>query len=591
MQNEAQRHGRESQDTTLVHTAPAVIHPPRPTDSERLAHATRARHRNAGRLGGRHRTAMALVLVTALGAGCAATTSASSNEPPPSTAPTVNSLGGIIAGPPDTAAVSGGKIVYGIDAEPEGLDPSRFAFSQAGHAVASAVFEPLATLDDQGNAVPYLATAFDHTADNKTWTITLPTDVTFHDGTPMNADAVVSVLKAYQVSAIDGAALVAVDTFTASDPTHVVVALKRPLAAFPALLTTQAGYVIAPAMLANQDLAKKPIGTGPFVFDNHVDGKLWSLKKNPTYRRKGLPHLASIDFVPVPDPVERNNRLRTNDLDVIQTNTGPQVVDLRATSDKLVENRYGDKGFLTLNTSKPPFDSVTARRAVAFATDAARWRREVQADIATPANSPFGPGQPGYLADNGFPTFNMDEAKKLVKQYEAEKGVPLEFTFLVVDDPSNMAVGQTMVTNLEAAGMKVTIDAKPQITLLASVAFGGYQLSQFRVFAQPNPDADVHFYRTSSITPVISLNFPRYANPDVDSAVDEATASTDPAVRARAYEKVNRIFADQVPFVWLGQEVWMVAANPRVNGIYAAANGSIATVGAKTWIADLSVNQ
>ncbi len=542
------------------------------------------------RVRGRALSLAAVGLVTALTLGCASTTTTSSADAPPAP-PTVNKVGGIIAGPADGPVVDGGKIVYGIDAEPEGLDPSRFAFSQAGHAVASAVFEPLATLDAQGAAVPYLATGFDHSADNKTWTIVLPAGVTFHDGTPFDAAAAVAVLRAYKVSAIDGAALVAVDSFEAQDPTHVVVKLNHALADFPALLTTQAGYMIAPAMLTDQDLAKKPIGTGPFVFDNHVDGKLWSLRKNPTYRRKGLPHLDGIDFVPVADPVERNNRLRTNDLDVIQTNTGPQVVDLRTTADKLVENRYGDKGFLTLNTSKPPFDSVTARRAVAYATDAARWRREVQGDIATPANSPFGPGQPGYLADNGFPSFNLDEAKKLVKQYETESGGPLAFSFLVVDDPSNMAVGQTMVGNLEAAGMKVTIEAKPQISLLASVAFGGYQLSQFRVFAQPNPDADVHFYRTSSITPVISLNFPRYANPDVDTAVDQAIATTDPAVRAQAYEKVNRIFADQVPFVWLGQEVWMVAANPRVGGIYPAANGSIATVGAKTWIAELSVSR
>ena len=83
----------------------------------------------------------------------------------------------------------------------------------------------------------------------------------------------------------------------------------------------------------------------------------------------------------------------------------------------------------------------------------------------------------------------------------------------------------------------------------------------------------------------------RYANPDVDKAVDEAIATKNEDARQKAYEKVNKIFADQVPIVWLGQNTWVVAANPRVNGIYKAKNGSVAPVGPKTWIAELNVGR
>ena len=506
----------------------------------------------------------------------------------------INGVGGMTFGPPDGPVTEGGKLTYGIDAEPEGLDPTRFAFSQAGHAVASAVFDPLATLDENGNAKPYLATTIDHSDDNKTWAFTLPPGVKFHDGTALDAAAVVTVMKGHQASPITGPALNGVlDTVEAKDATHVVFHLKKPAFAFPLLLTTQAGYIVAPSMLTDPEGAKKPVGSGAFVFDSHEDGKVWRLKKNPTYWNKGLPHLDTIEFQPVADNLERATKLSNGDLDVIQTLGGAPMIELRSsTKYKRVENQNGDKVFLMLNTTKPPFDKLTARKALAYATDASAYRREVSANTAKEVTSPYSNGQPGYLPDDGFPKYNVDEAKKLTKQYETESGGPLEFEFLAVDDTQNAKMSQLFQEQFAAVGMKVTVKQLPQINLLAQVAVGNYQLSQFRLFASPNPDADVHFYRGSSVvTPGISINFPRYVNPEVDAAIDAAVASGDNAVRAQNYEKVAKIFAEQVPFVWLGQSTWMLAANPKVNGIYEAANGTIATIGAKTWIANLSISR
>ena len=89
-----------------------------------------------------------------------------------------------------------------MEAEPEGLDPIRYAFSSSAHFVASAVFDPLATLDADGNPVPYLAKAIDGSDNNQTWTITVPTGIQFHDGTPLTAQVVADDLNGYQTSAI-----------------------------------------------------------------------------------------------------------------------------------------------------------------------------------------------------------------------------------------------------------------------------------------------------------------------------------------------------------------------------------------------------
>ncbi len=503
-----------------------------------------------------------------------------------------NQRGGVTGGPADTEVTEGGRIRYGLEAEPEGLDPMRFAFSQAGHAVASAVFDPLVTLDADGKPVPYLAKEITPNADFTVWTVALPTDVKFHDGTALTAAVVVANLEAYRASVITGPPIHEIITGVAEkDPTHVAITLRKPYRAFPAALTTQIGYMVAPAMLADPGLAKKPVGTGPFIFDHHKDNESWSLRKNPTYWRAGLPHLDSIEFAPVADDAKRAEQLRSGTLDLMQTISGADIVELRKSDFKRVENRNGDIAFLTLNTTKAPFDNLTARRAAAYATDAEKVRREVYGDVARPANSPYGTGKPGHLDDNGFPTYDPAKAKQLVDQYRRETGSELEFTFITSADITNAQCAQALIPGFEAAGMKVRIQQLPQIQGIAQIAAGNYQMGQFRLFAHPSPEVDSTFYRSNSLAEGISLNFPRFATPEIDALTEHAAGSGSVQEQAADYEKVSRILADQVPYVWLAELDWMLAANPRVNGVRAAANGTLPTIGPKTWIAELSISQ
>ncbi len=513
---------------------------------------------------------------------------------PTTTTPAQSKIGGSISGPADdTTPVDGGRLVVGIEAEPEGLVPTSYAFSSSGHMIASAVFDPLATLDASGNAVPYLAKAIDPADNYQTWTITLPEGVTFHDGTTMDATAVATVLEAYRTSIITGPSLKTVTSITATDPTHVVVKLSEPMVAFPAQMTTQPGYIFAPAMLTNPDLAGKPEGTGPYVFDRHENSKVWSFKKNPHYWRKGLPHLDAIDFKPIPDNLDRVAGLQKGDLDVIHTSRPRQVLDLRALNVKRVENAGGEEDYLVLNTQAPPFDNPLARQAVAYASDTATWRHDQNFDVEAPANGPFAPGQLGYVENDGYPTFDMAKAKDLVAQYTAQTGKPLEFKWLTQEDVDAHQEAQYFTDLFQQAGMKVEVQAMPQINLVAAIATGSYQMGRFRLFSAANPDVDAEsFWKSASVLPAgkVSLNFPRYQNATIDAAITKAKASTDDAVRDQAYQEVTRQLAQNQPYIWLGRPTWTLAADPKVNGIYAAVNGSVQTIGAKTWLAELWVS-
>src|SRR5262245_41492044 len=202
---------------------------------------------------------LALALTIALvGAACG-----SDGSPPPgaSDAPlTPNAQGAALSGPGDAESRDGGNLIYGMEAEPEGLDPTRYAFSQSGNLVASAVFDPLATLDANGKPVPYLATSIEPNADFTVWTIGIPTGVTFHDGTPLTAQIVAQGLDAYRKSLIIGPSMNGwYVSATAPDATHVVVTTAYPFRILPGALATQIGYVFAPSMLDDTTLAKKPV--------------------------------------------------------------------------------------------------------------------------------------------------------------------------------------------------------------------------------------------------------------------------------------------------------------------------------------------
>ena len=106
-----------------------------------------------------------------------------------------------------------------------------------------------------------------------------------------------------------------------------------------------------------------------------------------------------------------------------------------------------------------------------------------------------------------------------------------------------------------------------------------------------DPATDTVFWRTTSAKPIggVALNFARFTDPRVAEAIDTASEATSDADRGAAFQALQRVFAEEVPYIWLGRPTWILAASPRLHGMYAAANGSVQTLGAKTWLADLWV--
>ena len=141
--------------------------------------------------------------------------------------------------------------------------------------------------------------------------------------------------------------------------------------------------------------------------------------------------------------------------------------------------------------------------------------------------------------------------------------------------------------------MEVTLVGTPQVAQIVNAVLGNYQAIDWRNFGATDFDGDALWFRSSSIKPEgqISLNVVRFSNPTIDQALEHQRTTLDRDVRDRDLATVAKVLDENVPFLWLERAHWTIATSPKVNGFSAARNGSIQTLGAKTWIADLWIEQ
>ena len=146
-----------------------------------------------------------------------------------------------------------------------GFDPVKIVGGIADGTVSGAVFDSLMTYDESNEIVPQLAESLE-TTDNQTWTLKLRPDVVFHDGTPLDAEAVKFNIERHQdISLLSRAILNAlnIESMTVVDPQTLELQLKFPWTAFPETLVGSLGVVGSPTALADPDsFNSNPVGAG-----------------------------------------------------------------------------------------------------------------------------------------------------------------------------------------------------------------------------------------------------------------------------------------------------------------------------------------
>ncbi len=476
--------------------------------------------------------------------------------------------------------VRGGSITYGLEAETgDGWCLQEAQLAISGIMVARSIYDTLTAPNADGDYVPYLAKAVEPNDDYTSWTITLRDGVTFHDGSPLTAEVVKNNLDAYRGQYEGRSPLLFVfvldniDTVEVTGDLEVTVTTKVPWVAFPAFLFSSGRLGISgQAQLDDTERCDRNlIGTGPFKMKSWDEGREFVAEKNPDYWQEApdgepYPYLDEIHFTPIVEAEQRVNALESGEIDMMHTSQAQAFLTLDELADQgAVDNRdsedYAEVAFLQINTSKPPFDDVRIRRAMAMAIDRQDYREVITRDLFTMASGPYGPGAVGYLEDAGYPEQDIEGAKDLVAEYEAEKGPLPKITLQDTPDAGARETATYLQQSFAEVGIDIDLATVQQDKQIDNAISGEYDMTGFRNYPGGDPDELMVWFKSTS-----PANFSRIDDPEIDRLLDEGRSEPDPDKRAAIYEEINRRFGSEVYSLWENWTTWRVSAQPTVHG-------------------------
>jgi peptide/nickel transport system substrate-binding protein len=473
---------------------------------------------------------------------------------------------------PAAAQKSGGDLRFGLEAETTG----GFCLNQAqlvvaGIQVAAALYDTLTAPNTKGEYVPNLAESVTPNADFTEWTIKLRSGVKFHDGTPLNADAVKQNLDAWKAGRLFTFVYSNMGDVTKVDDLTLKVTTKTPWKAFPAYLYLQGrAGIMAPAQMANPTTcATNMIGTGPFKLASPSDWKVnesMKVVKNPDYWKKdvkgnALPCANSITFVPIPDSPTRDTQLLGGQLDIMHTSSSSSIKKLEGSAGvDMVREQPGNREtrYYQINATKPPFNSPDARLALAYAIDTKTINQIRNQGLNSLATQTMDSKSPGYLKNSGFPKYNLKKATELVNKVKAANGGTFDVTLLTTTDSDNSAEAQLIVEQLNKAGMNAKINQVDQSSLVNDLLGGNFSVTLVRNFHSDPAFGDASNYVWfSKGSPV---NFSKFDDPTVQAALDQGRTATDDATLEKAYEDFNKAMAKGIYNVPAWYSEWALAS-------------------------------
>lgn len=497
----------------------------------------------------------------------------------PAAAPTGDQVAQPAEGATAEAPAAGSKILlYGGNQDIDNIDPAtgeNYSINAALISLYDALFIT------RGNELqPNLVESYEVSDDAKVFTFKLKQNAKFHDGSSVNAEAVVYSFNrlmtlqgppTYRWAGIAGAdAAKVVDEFT------VEFTLEQPFAPFVGTLTQL--YVVNPAIVeANKGddfgqtyLKTNSAGSGPFTqgrweignlyeftavadywggwrSENHIDGFLWIIKR---------------------DSASQVNSLLAGETHIADTIDGQDAEKIQQNPGFVV---YENSGYfintLKMNTQGEYTSDINVRKAIAHALNYEQL--PVVQDIPVqvlPGPTPL--NFIGAVQDLEVPTYDIAKAKEYLAQSAwPDGGFTLDYVY-VTDLTREEVTGLLLLEGLKE--LNITLNMKPMLwpDMVASCATPETGPALINIYTQPaylDPDAHLYNqYHSGQWGSFNSCSF--YKNEQVDALLDEARVLGDEAQRMEKYAEAQRLIAADQPAVWTYTENTMIAAHECIQG-------------------------
>lgn len=355
-----------------------------------------------------------------------------------------------------TAGSGDGALSIGLVAEPANLDFTKTDGAAIPQVLLYNVYQGLVQLDQNGDIKPGLATKWTVSDDRKTYTFDLASDAKFTNGAPFTADdakfSIDRVKSAWTVSL--KSAMNVVDSTTVVSPTQLKVVLKQPSNDWLYRMTTRVGAMFSRTGV--DDLATKPVGTGPYSVGTWTRGDSIQLVRNDAYWGT-KPAYKTVTFKYFKDPTALNNALLTGTINVIGTVQTPESLGQFENNDKyqVIEGTTNGEVVLSFNNGSGPMKNEKVRQAVRYAIDHKALVDTCWAGRGTLIGSMSVPTDPWYEDLTGLYPYDAAKAKTLLQE-SGQAGQTLRLRIPTL--PYAVACGTVVKSQLEQAGFKVALD-------------------------------------------------------------------------------------------------------------------------------------
>ncbi|HAZ30802.1 TPA: glutathione ABC transporter substrate-binding protein [Candidatus Acetothermia bacterium] len=442
----------------------------------------------------------------------------------------------------------GGAVVIAMAAEAVTLDPLVITDVASANVFAHIV-EALFDLTPEGDLEPLLATGYEVSPDGLTWTIPLRRGVTFHDGTPFNAEAAKFNLDRFRTRATFKFLIEAIQEVVVVDEYTIQLRLGTPFV--PLLRGLAHGFTGMLSPTAVQAGKVEPVGTGAFKFVEWIRGDRIVLIKNPNYWGEG-PYLDRVVFRPVLEPGTRVMMLLTGEADIIHTVPPDDVPMVKA--DPLTDVIRGPSfttQYLGFNNRRAPFDDVRVRQAINYALNKEEIVEHVLGGFAMVADAPIGPDVFGHHSVGPYP-YDPEKARELL----AAAGYPDGFRTTLRFNPGWREVAAELIqAQLRKVGIEIELIKMEWGAYLAFTAqpVDVNQIDMFMLgWVSVTGDADYGLFplfHTTEWAPKSNRVF--YSNPRVDELLSQARFVVNPDERKALYAEAIEIIWAEAPWGFL----------------------------------------
>jgi glutathione transport system substrate-binding protein len=454
------------------------------------------------------------------------------------------------------------------------------------YSAQKTMLEGLLGFDKNMKVVPVLAKSYSVNPAATEFTFKLRQGIKFHDGTPFNAEAVkVNIdrladpklnLKRHSLFALVKETQV-IDNYT------VKVILSKPFGAMINTFAHPAAMMISPKAIKTygKDVAKHPVGTGPFKFAEWDPSDHLKVVKNDQYWRTGYPKVDSITFKPTPENGARVAMLQTGEADYIYPVPTEQAQSINGKNGIEVENAQSIiVRYLSMNTLKKPYSDPRVRQAINYAINKDAFIKVVMNGFATPLDSIVAPNVQFYSKQQPY-QFNLEKAKQLLK--EAGYGNGFTAKLWGNNDTSSTKGMEFIQQQLAQIGIKVDVVPMESGTMSDKIwSVTDPSKSQLELYyggwSPSTGDADWGIRPLlggSDAFPPNAYNTAYYNNKEVNQGISDALATADPAKRKAAYDKLEKTIWNDAPWAFLSVDDTIAGKKNYLDGIYLLPDGSL----------------